>query len=106
MESEDDWVRIAPGPSEAPAAGPPHEVLLLPIHAPPFWGARESKWGPAACLRADTKGVVSDVGLVTSVWDPWAVVVPFVEPGAHSDRDAPRGKGERSPTVKLVGHVM
>ena len=33
-----------------------------------------------------------------------ALVVPFVEPGAR-DRDAPRGKGERSPTVKLVGHV-
>lgn len=43
MESEDDWVGIALGPSEAPA-GPPREVLLFlyAIHVPPFWGARES----------------------------------------------------------------
>ncbi len=60
LEGEDDWVGIAPGPSEA-RAGPPHEVLslLFAIHAPPFWGARESDGASAGYQR----GWVSDVRL-------------------------------------------
>jgi hypothetical protein len=57
LESEDDWVGIALGPSEAPA-GPPHEVLLLlfAIHAPPFSGGRGRAMGPAATYLRIPKG--------------------------------------------------
>jgi hypothetical protein len=48
-ECEDDWVGVAPGPSDA-QAGPPHEILLVCHPCPPLHGGGEAHGGPILLL--------------------------------------------------------
>lgn len=51
-ECEDDWVGVAPGPSDA-QAGPPHEILLVCHPCPPFSGGEAHTRGQAPSLCGD-----------------------------------------------------